>query len=524
MASSAEKYGLLIEGFDVVLVNGFWYQRLIPFGSPKGDSRPPPSLATWLATRLHPVIVKRIRKSRRAFADKYWRDELTFWDDVEKPRALVAHELLLGTEPQNLDDKALVEHLGACNAHLEAMAYLHQRYVVACFAPIGDLLAHVREWTDCEACGVLGATRGSSAISLGFAAHELQALAAAIRADASLRAWLVKERDERETLAALLDSKSKVGELALRFMHLVRYRAMAYDVGEPLVGEVPEMIVRCILSAVDGHFKPAGDDGDAWAQRIRETIPTKYHSEFDELVVEARAMSRLRDERGMYTDCFAIGIARRALLEAGKRLVARGLLHRREHAVDLTMSELEALFSSNRRGPSAVAVEERVLWRTTMTANECPRYLGPAPSAPPRPALLPTAARRPARAVAAVMAGLFAETDASSARDVIRGLRVNAGVYEGVARKVEGPSEFGRIRRGDVLVTRSTAPYFNVILPLLGAIVTDRGGQLCHAAIVAREYGIPGVVGTTNATALIPDGARVRVDGIRAEVTILRSS
>jgi rifampicin phosphotransferase len=119
---------------------------------------------------------------------------------------------------------------------------------------------------------------------------------------------------------------------------------------------------------------------------------------------------------------------------------------------------------------------------------------------------------------------LFAETDASSARDVIRGLRVNAGVYEGVARKVEGPSEFGRIRRGDVLVTRSTAPYFNVILPLLGAIVTDRGGQLCHAAIVAREYGIPGVVGTTNATALIPDGARVRVDGIRAEVTILRSS
>jgi len=72
-----------------------------------------------------------------------------------------------------------------------------------------------------------------------------------------------------------------------------------------------------------------------------------------------------------------------------------------------------------------------------------------------------------------------------------------------------------------VLVTRSTASSFNVVLPLLGAVVTDRGGQLCHAAIVAREYGIPGVVGTREATTLIPDGARVRVDGARGEIHVL---
>jgi pyruvate,water dikinase len=72
-----------------------------------------------------------------------------------------------------------------------------------------------------------------------------------------------------------------------------------------------------------------------------------------------------------------------------------------------------------------------------------------------------------------------------------------------------------------VLVTRATSPYFNVVLPMLGAIVTDRGGALSHAAIVAREYGIPGVVGTREATSTIPDGARVRVDGTNGEVTIL---
>jgi len=56
---------------------------------------------------------------------------------------------------------------------------------------------------------------------------------------------------------------------------------------------------------------------------------------------------------------------------------------------------------------------------------------------------------------------------------------------------------------------------------MLGGIVTDRGGALSHAAIVAREYGIPGVVGTREATSKIPDGGRVRVDGTNGEVTVL---
>jgi pyruvate,water dikinase len=94
-------------------------------------------------------------------------------------------------------------------------------------------------------------------------------------------------------------------------------------------------------------------------------------------------------------------------------------------------------------------------------------------------------------------------------------------VYEGTARLVDKADDFGRIRKGDVLVTRMTSPYFNVVLPLLGAIVTDRGGQLSHAAIVAREYGIPGIVGTRDATTTIADGARIRVDGTTGQVRVL---
>ena len=66
-----------------------------------------------------------------------------------------------------------------------------------------------------------------------------------------------------------------------------------------------------------------------------------------------------------------------------------------------------------------------------------------------------------------------------------------------------------------------TTPAINIVLPILGAIVTDRGGALSHAAIVSREFGIPGVVGVRNATRTIPDGARIRVDGDRGTVTVL---
>ena len=90
--------------------------------------------------------------------------------------------------------------------------------------------------------------------------------------------------------------------------------------------------------------------------------------------------------------------------------------------------------------------------------------------------------------------------------NLLHGLGASAGVYEGPARRVSGPDEFDRIKQGDVLVTESTSEAFNILLPLLGAIVTDSGGLLSHSAIVAREYGIPGVVGTREATERIPTG------------------
>jgi len=98
---------------------------------------------------------------------------------------------------------------------------------------------------------------------------------------------------------------------------------------------------------------------------------------------------------------------------------------------------------------------------------------------------------------------------------------VSPGVYEGIAKVILSTKDFDRLEKGDVLITKNTSAGFNVVLPIIGALVTDRGGILSHAAIVSREYGIPGVVSTKTATQLIKEGSRVRVDGDSGEVTVL---
>ncbi|MGH3693784.1 MAG: PEP-utilizing enzyme [Pseudonocardiaceae bacterium] len=80
--------------------------------------------------------------------------------------------------------------------------------------------------------------------------------------------------------------------------------------------------------------------------------------------------------------------------------------------------------------------------------------------------------------------------------------------------------EFGKLRPGDVLVCPITSPVWSVLFPNVGALVTDTGGHLAHAAIIAREYAVPAVVATGNATELLHDGQVVTVDGSAGSVQV----
>ena len=107
------------------------------------------------------------------------------------------------------------------------------------------------------------------------------------------------------------------------------------------------------------------------------------------------------------------------------------------------------------------------------------------------------------------------------ASDAIRGVGASPGVAEGRARLVSGLADFARVEPGDVLVATTTTPAWTPLFPSLAALVTATGGILSHAAVVAREYRLPAVVGAPNALEALPDGARVRVDGSTGTVVVL---
>jgi pyruvate,water dikinase len=103
----------------------------------------------------------------------------------------------------------------------------------------------------------------------------------------------------------------------------------------------------------------------------------------------------------------------------------------------------------------------------------------------------------------------------------VRGYAASPGVVEGIARVLLNVNDIGQVREGEVLVCPVTAPSWGPVFGKIAAAVSDIGGTMSHAAIVAREYGMPAVVGTGTATARIKTGDRVRVDGDRGVVTVL---
>jgi pyruvate,water dikinase len=318
-------------------------------------------------------------------------------------------------------------------------------------------------------------------------------------------------------LDALRSLDRGTGAAVSAYLDLVGYRLLAgFDISNPCALELPDALRRAIRAAVAEPDAGASDVLGRIAD-VRGKVPEKHRAGFDELLEEARLTYPIRDERGVFSDIWASGLMRRAALAGGRRLAGKGHIHEAAHMVDASLEEMRSLLAGA-GGPSADELAKRAEYRASHSSKEAPAALGPPP---PDLSGLPPAVGRLMRATAIALGHVFGSSEAQNEDKLLFGLAASKGVYEGPARRVSGPSEFGRINQGDVLVTESTTEAFNILLPLLGGIVTDNGGLLSHAAIVSREYGIPGVVGTRDATQRIADGMRVRVDGDAGEVTVL---
>jgi phosphohistidine swiveling domain-containing protein len=490
-------YGMLLDTLLTAYPNGFSYTLMRP-AAPED-------------------VPARIQRAQEVFDGRLWREQLREWDEVVKPASIATHREIQAVDPDALSDDELSAYLTRCHEHHAAMITQHMRFTAASMIPTGDLLAHAVPWSGLPPSELLGLLRGAAPVSAGASA-ELEQLVAATANDEQARALLDSDGDPAQVLDELRALAGEAGPAVSAYLDLVGWRLLdGFDISGPCALELPDVLLRAIRVAAEG--RDGDTDVEDLTAAVRAKVPEEHRGEFDELLGESRLMYRLRDERGVFSDIWASGLMRRAVLAAGRRLAAAGRLREPEHLVDATVDEMRALLSGSQE-PSADQLAARAEYRATHTAKDAPPFLGDPPSPPPDPSGLPPAAARVMQAMGIVMAEMLGSSEEQHEEHLLRGLAASRGIYEGLARRIAGPAEFDRIVKGDVLVTESTTEAFNILLPLLGAIVTDSGGLLSHSAIVAREYGIPGVVGTREATDRIADGTRVRVDGDSGEVTV----
>ncbi|MFV2039228.1 MAG: PEP-utilizing enzyme, partial [Acidimicrobiales bacterium] len=249
---------------------------------------------------------------------------------------------------------------------------------------------------------------------------------------------------------------------------------------------------------------------------LRQQVPADDRDRFDEVLSEARYGLRLRDDNVAVRWNWTAGLVRRSLLEVGRRLVDRRALSEATHVLELDASEVAALLTGD-HGPTKDEVAQRVSERSVVIAANPPAELGPS-AAPPPLSVFPAPL---ARATAAMLASVDAMEGEKSAKP-LTGAGIGNTATRGRALVVDSANQaFDRIQQGDIIVTPFTGPSWNSLIPLANGIVVEEGGQMCHAAIVAREFGIPAIVGVNNATQLISDGSVIELDAAQGQINLM---
>jgi pyruvate,water dikinase len=531
-AEGTRFYGMLLDHLELAVINRFLYMAPRPVGAPKSSTGVPPRFLFEILRRLHPAIRARVKRAEAVFRDRVWRTDMAWWDAEIKPKLAAEARALLAEDLTSLPQAGLVSHLRRAFEFVRDATFYHHRLNFTSTVPLGDFLVHATQWTGLSSGELLQTMKGLSPESAG-ATQELQALKQAILSDRDALAVLTSPgRAEAEVVSMLETRPGPVGDAMRDYMSVVGLRVLGgYDIADRHAREHPELIVKILRTAVATDSAGRRAAAAEALAKVRARVPQEHQAEFEDLLNEAQASYRMRDERGFHTDALATGVARRAVLAAGERLQAQGKIEDPSHLVDASTTEIIALLEG-KPGPSASEIAERVRWRLETPLTAAPAHLGFPPSPPPPAEWLPSASARLQRITALVMSLMFdvhpTSRAASSpsagqpgANPPLKGYPVSAGVYEGPARVIQSVEELASVQAGEVLVATSTGPTFNIVLPLIGALVTERGGVLSHAAIVSREYGLPGVVGCVGATQRVKTGMLVRVDGGTGEVWTL---
>jgi rifampicin phosphotransferase len=516
IATMFERLGVPLGGMDERFVNGRAYASLQPLVGKPG-SAPPPKPVLWLAVRLHPAFRRRAKTAARTLTERTWRARTEEWTTTLRPRLRAANLALQAESIADLDDPALIDHVHRAHRNALEGHRLHFDLHGDDLGPLGLYLSRCQDWGIAPGDGVAALAGHSPSTAAPVDALRKVALAV-------LEAGWVPGSARPSTLEELRALGASVESTLAEYLDEFGWRTVTgYDLDSRTVGELPEALVANVLAGAEPFdVTAAGAAGDAAAAALRARVPEDQRGRFDEALEEARVALDLRDDNGPMTVEWTVGLLRRALLEVGRRLVDRGALAVAEDAVELTLDEVGQLLDGG-GGPSPAEVMERRTARHAARAVTPPATLGD-PDPEPDLSVFPAPLAELVRMTTTVVA-LLERADQSPTDDaavVATGLGVGTDAYVGRARvATRAEDALAVVEPGDVLVVPFTTPAYNAVLAMCGAVVTEEGGALAHAAVLARELGLPAVVGAAGALGTIRDGAEVEVDPVAGVVRVV---
>jgi pyruvate,water dikinase len=331
-------------------------------------------------------------------------------------------------------------------------------------------------------------------------------------------------RAEHEVLTALEqhdDGRVFLGELRA-FLEEYGRRADKFTmIGVPSWIEDPAPVIRNLKDYITQPDRDPMQDMARLAEarerllaEARERLqgyPQPVVGQFGFFLKAAQEATVLQEDHNFWIDQRSMYEVRQVALEFGRRLAAAGVIAEAGDVVYLDIEELRATAAGlpliDRREQIAARKAEMEHFRTI--------------APPPAVGTLPPGAP-PDNPVNRAITRFFGGPPQPAAQPgLLRGNAGSPGKVRGVAKVVRSLAEAGKLKRDDILVAETTAPPWTPLFATAAAVVTDTGGILSHCAVVAREYGIPAVVGIGMATTAIRDGQVIEVDGDAGIVRII---
>ncbi|MDF2734531.1 MAG: uncharacterized protein K0S97_1154 [Chloroflexota bacterium] len=274
-------------------------------------------------------------------------------------------------------------------------------------------------------------------------------------------------------------------------------------------GEEPEMLLAEVAKRLEHPVEPAvtratrlAREADALADRVRGRLADQPEKlvEFERLLGLARQIGPITETHNYWIDRMAQARLRTFVMRVGRRLAGAGVIEQPGDVLFLRRAEVPDLLRepADRHAVVAGRKDEYDHWRSFSPPSKIGKPSDEEPSG-------------------RFGGARFAKEDEA----IVRGTGASAGIARGPARIVLGPVDFARVRPGDIIVAPSSNPSWVPLFTIAGGLVTNTGGVLSHAAVVAREFDLPAVVGTGDATTRIVDGQQLELDGTTGFVRLL---